>query len=53
MKRIVEIRAYNLKPGTRDTLHELFVGQVLPMLLRWEIDVVAYGPFIAKFAMQR
>ena len=42
--RLVEIRSYNLKAGTRDRFHALFVGQALPMLQRWKIDVVAYGP---------
>jgi hypothetical protein len=40
----VEIRSYNLKPGTRSQLHELFVHQALPMLKRWGVDVVAFGP---------
>jgi ketosteroid isomerase-like protein len=42
--RIVEIRSYNLKPGTRDRFHELFVNTSLPMLRRWKVDVVAFGP---------
>ncbi|MCI0712187.1 MAG: NIPSNAP family protein [Chloroflexi bacterium] len=44
MHCIIEIRSYNLKPGTRATLHDLFVNKALPMLIRWEVDVVAYGP---------
>jgi ketosteroid isomerase-like protein len=42
--RVVEIRSYNLEPGTRDRFHGLFVREALPMLQRWKIDVVAYGP---------
>ena len=42
--RIVEIRSYNLKPGTRDRFHRRFVDEALPMLKRWKVDVVAYGP---------
>ena len=42
--RFVEIRSYNLKPGTRDRFHQLFVTQALPMLQRWKVQVVAYGP---------
>jgi hypothetical protein len=42
--RVVEIRSYNLKPGTRDRFHSLFVSQALPMLKRWNVDVVSYGP---------
>ncbi len=41
---IVEIRSYNLKPGTRDRFHQLFVNTSLPMLHRWKVDVVAFGP---------
>jgi len=41
---VVEIRSYNLKPGTRDRFHQTFVEQALPMLRRWKVDVVAYGP---------
>jgi ketosteroid isomerase-like protein len=42
--RVVEIRSYNLKPGTRDRFHQLFLREALPMLRRWKVDVVAYGP---------
>jgi hypothetical protein len=45
---ILEIRAYNLKPGTRDTLHYLFTTQALPMLQRWKVDVVAYGSSLGE-----
>jgi hypothetical protein len=41
--RVVEIRSYNLKPGTRDRFHQLFVREALPMLRRSNVDVVAYG----------
>jgi hypothetical protein len=41
---VVEIRSYNLKTGTRDRFHRLFLEQALPMLQRWKVDVVAYGP---------
>ena len=37
--RFVEIRSYNLKPGTRDRFHQLFVTQALPMLQRWKVQV--------------
>jgi len=42
--RVVEIRSYNLKPGTRDRFHELFEREARPMLRRRNVDVVAYGP---------
>ena len=42
--RVVEIRSYNLKPGTRDRFQALFLAEALPMLRRWKVDVVAYGP---------
>lgn len=43
MKHFVEIRSYNLKPGARTQLHDLFVQEALPMLNRWNVDVVAFG----------
>ena len=42
--RVVEVRSYNLKPGTRDRFHALFLRDALPMLHRWNVDVIAYGP---------
>jgi ketosteroid isomerase-like protein len=41
---VVEIRSYNLKPGTRERFHALFVREALPMLRRWKVDVIGYGP---------
>jgi hypothetical protein len=41
---MIEIRSYNLKPGTRAQFHKLFEEQALPMLRRWKVDVVAFGP---------
>ncbi len=41
---VIEIRSYNLKPGTRDEFHRLFVEESMPLLQRWNVDVVAYGP---------
>jgi hypothetical protein len=41
---VVEIRSYNLKPGTRDQFHKRFVSEALPLLNRANVDVVAYGP---------
>lgn len=44
MSHVVEIRSYNLKPGTRDRFHELVLTEALPLLRRWKFDVVGYGP---------
>lgn len=44
MNRWVEIRSYNLKPGTRDEFHRLVVDESIPMLDRWQMDMVAFGP---------
>lgn len=43
MKHFVEIRSYNLKPGRRDEFHRLFLEAAMPLLQRWNVDVVAYG----------
>ncbi len=44
MNHFVEIRSYTLKPGTRDEFHRLFLEAAMPLLKRWNVDVVAYGP---------
>ena len=44
---ILEIRSYNLKPGTRERFHQRFERESLPMLRRANVDVVAYGPSVA------
>jgi hypothetical protein len=42
--RVLEVRSYNLKAGTRDRFHGLFLGRALPLLKKWKVDVVAFGP---------
>jgi len=44
MNHFVEIRSYNLKPNTRDEFHRLCIEESLPLLKRWDFDVVAHGP---------
>ncbi len=44
MPKLIEIRAYNLKPGTRAEFHRLVCEESVPMLKRWGVDVVAFGP---------
>jgi hypothetical protein len=44
MNHFIEIRSYNLKPGTRNEFHRLFLEEAFPMLKRWSVDVVTYGP---------
>ena len=44
MNHFLEIRSYTLQPGTRDEFHRLFLEEAMPLLKRWKVDVVAYGP---------
>jgi len=44
MNYFVEIRSYNLTPGTREEFHRLFLDKALPLLNRWSVDVVTHGP---------
>ena len=44
MKHLVEFRSYILKPASRDKFHQIVTEQSMPMLKRWNMDVVAYGP---------
>ncbi len=44
MTHFIEIRSINLKPGTREEFHRLYIEEALPLLKRWNFDVVAHGP---------
>jgi len=44
MNHFVEIRTLNLKPGTREEFHRLYIEEALPRLQRWDFDVMAHGP---------
>ncbi len=44
MGKVVEIRSLTLKPSTREAFQRRYTGQALPLLKRWNIDVVAHGP---------
>ena len=44
MNHFVEFRSYTLKPDTRNEFHCLFLEAALPLLQRFHVDVVAYGP---------
>ena len=46
--RLVEIRSYRLKPGTSAAFHDAVANEAVPMLLRWQTDVVAFGPGLAE-----
>src|SRR5690606_34632695 len=42
--RAVEIRTYTLAPGTGAEFHRLVIERSIPLLERFGVDVVAYGP---------
>ena len=44
MNKTVEIRTYNLKPGSRADFARIASTEVMPMLARWGTDVVRHGP---------
>jgi hypothetical protein len=44
MEEVVEIRSYNLKAGTRQQFQTILLEQALPLLSKWKMEVVAYGP---------
>lgn len=44
MNHFIEIHTLNLKPGTRDEFHRLYIEEALPLLQRWNFDVVAHSP---------
>ena len=44
MNHLIEIRSILLKPGKRQEFHQLYLAEALPLLKRWNFDVVAHGP---------
>lgn len=44
MNGIVEIRTYTLKAGNRERFHEIVRKEVMPLLQKWRMSVVSYGP---------
>jgi len=44
MPAVVEIRTYALKPGAGPEFHRLVQEKSIPMLERWGVEVVAFGP---------
>jgi hypothetical protein len=41
---MIEILILNLKPGTRDRFRDIYITESLPILKKWNIEVVAHGP---------
>jgi hypothetical protein len=44
LRHLIEIRSINLKPGRRDEFQSLYIEVALPLLKRWNFDVVSHGP---------
>lgn len=44
MPAVFEIRTYALKPGTGPEFHRLVQEESIPMLERWGVKVIAFGP---------
>ncbi|HEY0669216.1 MAG TPA: NIPSNAP family protein [Sphingobacteriaceae bacterium] len=42
--QVIEIRSYNLKAGTRDKFHQLVINESMPLLKKWKMAVVSFGP---------
>lgn len=44
MKHLIEIRSLSLQAGRREEFHRLYVEHSLPLLKRWNFDLIAHGP---------
>ena len=44
MNHFIEIRSLNLKSSTGEEFHRLYIEEALPLLKRWNFDVVTHGP---------
>jgi hypothetical protein len=43
-ENVIEILTLDIKPGRRDEFHKVYETQSLPLLKKWNFNVVAYGP---------
>jgi hypothetical protein len=43
-KRLIEVRSYKLKPGTAEAFHAAATGAAVPLLKKFGMEVVAFGP---------
>src|SRR5213594_391526 len=41
---VFEILTLDIKPGRRDEFNNVYVTQSVPLLKKWNFDLVAYGP---------
>jgi hypothetical protein len=41
---VIEILTIDLKPGRRDEFHRIYVSEALPLLKKWNFEVLAHGP---------
>jgi hypothetical protein len=43
-QEVFEILTLDIKPGKRDEFHNVYVTQSVPLLKKWNFNLVAYGP---------
>jgi len=43
-EEIIEILTLDIKPGRRDEFHKRYVTNSVPLLKKWNFNLVAYGP---------
>jgi NIPSNAP len=43
-QEVFEILTLDIKPGKRDQFHNVYVTQSVPLLKKWNFNLVAYGP---------
>jgi hypothetical protein len=43
-EKVIEILTLDIKPGRRDEFHKRYVTRSVPLLKKWNFNLVAYGP---------
>jgi hypothetical protein len=43
-EKVIEILILDIRPGRRDEFHRVYETQSLPVLKKWNFNLVAYGP---------
>ena len=42
--QVIEILTLDIKPGRREEFHRLYVSEALPLLQKWDFQVLTHGP---------
>src|SRR5206468_12847282 len=52
-EKVIEILTLDIKPGMRDEFHTRYMTKSVPLLKKWNFNLVAYGPSLHRSEERR